>query len=83
MGLAHVVVLALALVTRLIVSIGRFVPSRPQWDERGISYFRESVNSGRVTAANTRANEGELNLGGICNPWFQNPALAICKVFLL
>ena len=61
MGLAHVVVLAIALVTRLIVSIGRFVPSRPQWDECSISHFRESVNSGKVIAANTIENEGELN----------------------
>lgn len=52
---------SVALVTRLIVSIGRFVPSRPQWDECSISHFRESVNSGRVIAANTRENEGELN----------------------
>ena len=45
----------------LIVSIGRFVPSRPQWDEYSISHFRGSVNPGRVTAATTRENEGELN----------------------
>ena len=45
----------------LIVSIGRFVPSRPQWDECSISHFRESVNSERVIAANTTENEGELN----------------------
>ena len=52
---------SVALVTRLIVSIGRFVPSRLQWDERSISHFRESVNPGRVTAATTSENEGELN----------------------
>ena len=51
----------LRLVICLIVSIGSFVPSRPQWDEYSISHLRESVNHGRVTAANTRENEGELN----------------------
>ena len=53
-----------ALVTRLIVIIGRFVPSRPQWNECSSSHFRESVNSGRVIAANTTENEGELNHHG-------------------
>ena len=52
---------SVALVTRLIVIIGRFVPSRPQWNECSSSHFRESVNSGRVIAANTTENEGELN----------------------
>ena len=50
--------------TRRIVSIGRFVPSRPQWDEHSILHFRKSVNPGRVTAANTGENEGELNHRG-------------------
>ena len=52
---------SVALVTRLIVIIGRFVSSRPQWNECSSSHFRESVNSGRVIAANTTENEGELN----------------------
>ena len=37
---------SVALVTCLIVSIGRFVPSSSQWDECSLSHFRESVNPG-------------------------------------
>ena len=52
---------SVALVTRRIVIIGRFVPSRPQWNECRCPRSTEPDNTGRVIAANTTENEGELN----------------------